>query len=299
VKAHPATSSPFADIVGGVKLPGILYGTAWKKDATERLVAEAIRQGFRGIDTACQPKHYDEAGVGRGVAQCLGGGRARDDSLTRDGALTRGDLFLQTKFTPVDGHDPRRIPYDPSAPIAEQIAQSFETSQKNLGTDYVDSLVLHSPLATDAETLMAWRALEAIAERGGARQLGISNCYSLKSLESLYLAARVKPAAVQNRFHKATGYDSGIRTFCRAHGIVYQSFWTLTANQHVLQSAGLLTIAARHDRTPAQVLFRYLTQQDIVPLTGTTNVAHMREDLAIFAFTLTDAEQAAVTALLR
>jgi diketogulonate reductase-like aldo/keto reductase len=282
-----------------MKLPGILYGTAWKKDATERLVAAAIRQGFRGIDTACQPKHYDEAGVGRGVAQCLGSGRARDGSLASDGGLSRADLFLQTKFTPVDGHDPRRIPYDPSAPIAQQIAQSFEVSQKNLGTDYVDSLVLHSPLANDAETLAAWRAFETLAERGGARQLGISNCYSLKSLESLYRSARVKPTIVQNRFHKATGYDVGIRTFCRAHGIVYQSFWTLTANQHVLESAAVQTIAARHDRTPAQVLFRYLTQQDIVPLTGTTSVEHMREDLAIFVFTLTEAEQAAMTALLR
>jgi diketogulonate reductase-like aldo/keto reductase len=270
-----------------MKLPGILYGTAWKKEATERLVAEALRQGFRGIDTACQPKHYDEAGVGRGVAQCLGDGLARED------------LYLQTKFTPVDGHDPRRIPYDPVAPIAAQVAQSFEVSQRNLGTSYVDSLVLHSPLATDAETLTAWRAFEAIAERGDARQLGISNCYSLKSLESLYRAARVKPAVVQNRFHKATGYDVGIRTFCRAHGIVYQSFWTLTANRHVLESAPIQTIASRHGRTPAQVLFRYLTQQGIVPLTGTTSIAHMREDLAIFAFTLTDAEQAAVTALLR
>jgi diketogulonate reductase-like aldo/keto reductase len=275
-----------------MKLPGILYGTAWKKDVTERLVAEAIRQGFRGIDTACQPKHYDEAGVGRGVAQSLG-------SLTPEGSLTRGDLFLQTKFTPVDGHDPRRIPYDPSAPIEEEVAQSFETSQRNLGTDYVDSLVLHSPLANDAETLAAWRALEVIAERGAARQLGISNCYSLKSLEALYLAARVKPAVVQNRFHKATGYDAGIRKFCRAQGIVYQSFWTLTANPHVLESAAVQTIASHHDRTPAQVLFRYLTQQDIVPLTGTTSVTHMREDLAIFEFTLTDTEQAAVTALLR
>jgi diketogulonate reductase-like aldo/keto reductase len=285
-------------------LPEILYGTAWKKDATERLVAEAIRQGFRGIDTACQPKHYDEAGVGRGVAQCLGDGLAQDRGLargtrTRDGNLTRADLFIQTKFTPVDGHDPRRIPYDPSAPIPGQIAQSFEVSQKNLGTDYVDSLVLHSPLANDAATLEAWRAFEAIAERGGARHLGISNCYSLKSLESLYRSARVKPAVVQNRFHKATGYDAGIRAFCRAHGIVYQSFWTLTANPHLLESAAVRTIASRHGRTPAQVLFRYLTQQGVVPLTGTTSVEHMREDLAIFAFALADAELAEITALLR
>ena len=154
-----------------MELPGILYGTAWKKDATERLVADAIRQGFRGIDTACQPKHYDEAGVGRGVAQCLG------DGLGGGARLERGDLYLQTKFTPVDGHDPRRLPYDASAPLAAQVAHSFEASQKNLKTSYVDSLVLHSPLETDAETLAAWRALEEIAERGDARALEIGRAH--------------------------------------------------------------------------------------------------------------------------
>src|SRR5690606_5867579 len=95
-------------------MPGILYGTAWKKDATARLVSEALSAGFRGIDTACQPKHYDEAGVGEGVAACLAGGVARED------------LWLQTKFSPLDAHDPARIPYDRDAPVAEQVAASFE-----------------------------------------------------------------------------------------------------------------------------------------------------------------------------
>jgi diketogulonate reductase-like aldo/keto reductase len=270
-----------------VTLPRIVYGTAWKKDATEKLVAEAIVQGFRGIDTACQPKHYNEAGVGRGVAQCLGRG------------LARADLYLQTKFTSVDGHDPARIPYDPRAALDVQIAQSFATSLENLQTDYVDCLVLHSPLRSFAQTLAAWRAFETIAASGGARRLGISNCYSLDALESLFESANVKPAVVQNRFYRETGYDAGIRAFCRARGIVYQSFWTLTANPQLLASAAIRTIAARHARTPAQVLFRYLAQHDVVPLTGTTSTEHMREDLAIFEFALTDDEQAAVTALLR
>ena len=270
-----------------MQIPQLLYGTAWKKDETERLVAEAIRAGFRGIDTACQPKHYDEAGVGRGIEQCLGEG------------LTRGDLYLQTKFTPLGGHDPRRIPYDSRTPVATQVAQSFAVSQKNLRTEYVDSLVLHSPLADDAETLVTWRALETIAASGGARALGISNCYALDGLESLYRAARVKPTIVQNRLYKESGYDVEIRAFCRAHGITYQSFWTLTANGDLLASAAIRTIASRRNRTPAQVLFRYLTQHDVVPLTGTTSVAHMREDLAIFDFELTADEQAAVTALMR
>src|SRR4030081_1899547 len=93
-----------------VRTPRIIYGTAWKKSQTARLVEKAIAQGFRGIDTACQPKHYDEAGVGAGVTASL------------DDALMRADLYLQTKCTPVSGQDPTRVPYDPNAPLPEQVA---------------------------------------------------------------------------------------------------------------------------------------------------------------------------------
>ena len=84
----------------------ILYGTAWKQDDTERLVRRAVEAGFRGIDTACQPKHYNEAGVGAGLAACLG---AR---------LKREQLYLQSKFTPLSGQEPRQVPYDARSPLS-------------------------------------------------------------------------------------------------------------------------------------------------------------------------------------
>jgi len=270
----------------GIRGPRILYGTAWKKADTERLVATAIRLGFRGIDTACQPKHYNEAGAGAGVLACLSAG------------LTRGELFLQTKFTPLSGQDPKQIPYDPNAPLSEQVAQSFAASRRNLQTDYLDSLLLHSPLAHAGQTMKVWQAMESLVDGGGVRQLGISNCYSLDQLDSLYHSARVKPAVVQNRFYAKSTYDHEVRAFCRERRISYQSFWTLTANSRVLAHDTITTLAATYGRTPAQILFRYLTQVDVVPLTGTRSEAHMREDLAIFEFQLTDREREAVDALL-
>jgi diketogulonate reductase-like aldo/keto reductase len=269
-----------------MRIPKLVYGTAWKKSDTSRLVESALRTGFRAIDTACQPKHYNEPGVGAGIAACLG------DSLKRT------DLYLQTKFTAPSGQDPQSIPYDANASPAVQVAQSFAASLRNLQTDYVDCLVLHSPIMDRRQSDEVWRAMESLVDSAGVRQLGISNCYDVDYLKNLHRNARIKPAVVQNRFYAQTGYDKDIRAFCRQSGIVYQSFWTLSANPQLLADEIIVDIARKYRRSAAQVLFRYLTQQDVVPLTGTQSLTHMRESLAVFEFALTDDECVAITDLL-
>ena len=269
-----------------MRAPKIIYGTAWKKADTARLVTLAIQSGFRGIDTACQPKHYDEAGVGAGVIASFGSG------------LSRAELYLQTKFTPLSGQDPARIPYDRNAPLPQQAAESVAVSLANLQTDYLDCVLLHSPMPTLTQTQAIWRALEASVDTGRVRQLGISNCYRLDDLEGLFDAARIKPAFVQNRFYSDTNYDREIRAYCNRQQITYQSFWTLSANPQLLTHQTLTGSAAIHKRTPAQILFRYLTQIGVVPLTGTRSETHMREDLSIFDFELSNEECRAVDSML-
>ncbi|MGA8706194.1 MAG: aldo/keto reductase [Steroidobacteraceae bacterium] len=264
----------------------ILYGTAWKQDETERLVRRALEAGFRGIDTACQPKHYNEAGVGAGVAASL------------SPRLKRAQIYLQTKFTPISGQEPSQIPYDVRASLTTQVAQSAALSLKNLRTDYLDCLLLHSPLPDPHEAFEVWRAMEHLVDSGITRQLGISNCTRLAQLQAVCEQARIPPAVLQNRFHAENGYDKDLREFCNARGIIYQSFWTLTANQFLLTHETMRTLARTHGRTPAQVLFRYLTQLGIVPLTGTSSAAHMRQDLAIFDFELAANECEAIDALM-
>lgn len=270
----------------GVRMPQIIYGTAWKQDRTKDLVEQAINLGFRGIDTACQPKHYHEAGVGEGIVACLNRG------------LDRADIYLQSKFTPINGQDPLRIPYDPKAGLAEQVAQSFQTSLKNLQTTYLDCLILHSPLPNRQQLLEVWRAMELIFHSGAAKQLGISNCYDPNLFEFLFGSVEIKPAVIQNRFYTDTGYDRAIRDFCRQHEIVYQSFWTLTANPQILADKILQDQAVKYSRSTAQIFFRYLTQNGIVPLTGTNSVSHMQEDLEIFDFELSGEELAEIETLL-
>ena len=158
--------------------------------------------------------------------------------------------------------------------------------KKNLQTEYVDSLVLHSPMDSQSLNFKVWAAMEKIHYQGGAKQLGISNCYDLKVLKELYNSSKVKPVVIQNRFYKDSDYDKELRNFCNHNGIIYQSFWTLSANPHILESEEIKEIALRLDKTSPQILFRFLTQIGIAPLTGTCSEKHMKEDLSIFDFEL-------------
>jgi diketogulonate reductase-like aldo/keto reductase len=258
--------------IEGVRVPRFLYGTAWKEHETERLTELALRQGFRGVDTANQRRHYDEAAVGRAVA---------------GGLITRENLFLQTKFTFQRGQD-HRLPYDPRAPIAIQVEQSFASSLEHLGTRVIDSYLLHGPSQRSGlapADWEAWRAMEAIQESGRARLLGVSNV-SLEQLEELCRGARVRPRFVQNRCYAELGWDRDVRNFCSRNGLVYQGFSLLTANRKALARPELLRIAQRHDRTVAQIVFRFALDVGMLPLTGTTDAGHMRADLEVFSFSL-------------
>ena len=191
----------------GVQVPRMIYGTAWKEERTARLVESALMSGFIGIDTACQPKHYNEPGTGDGI------------SLAQHSGVNTADVFIQTKFTPLRGHDPKRIPYDEKAPLAIQVEQSFKRSEANLGAGHIDSLVLHSPMDSRSDTLTVWRAMERIHHSGRVRQLGISNCYDVDLFRWLLKTSAVKPAVLQNRFYEKTGYDIELRQICRDQGI--------------------------------------------------------------------------------
>src|SRR5262249_13116198 len=149
----------------------------------------ALRAGFRGIDTANQRRHYFEAGVGEALAAAY-----------RSGLVTRVDLFLQTKFTYRDGHD-HRLPYDPDARLSDQVSQSMASSLDHLGTDHVDSFVLHGPATMrdwvddDREV---WTAMARERDAGRTRLLGVSNV-SLGQLELMESDGAEAPAFVQNR----------------------------------------------------------------------------------------------------
>ncbi|KAK4502352.1 hypothetical protein PRZ48_005777 [Zasmidium cellare] len=257
------------------RVPSLIYGTAWKKEKTQELVKQALLNGFTGVDTAAQPKHYQEDLVGAGIRDAL-----------KDGQIRREDLYIQTKFTSIHGQDPKKMPYDPKKTITEQVNASVASSLQNLrhtdnvADSYIDCLVLHSPFPSMSQTQEAWRAMESHVPHS-VRTLGISNTYQLSVLKELYNFAKVKPSVLQNRFYQDAAYDRDTRVFCEEKDIKYQSFWTLTANPHLLRSEPVNMIAKETGVTKPVALYALVIGLgNVSVLNGTTNIQRMEEDIA-------------------
>ncbi|KAK0613808.1 NADP-dependent oxidoreductase domain-containing protein [Immersiella caudata] len=265
---------PQSGTAHAASMPAMLYGTAWKKEHTADLVYEAIKAGFRGIDTAHMKRHYDEAGAGEGIRRAI-----------RDGLVTRSDLWIQTKYSPFDE------PYasDPSTPtITSQILASVSASIANLSPDpsdpsvfQLDALILHSPFPEPTDTLEAWTALCTLTPHP-IRTLGISNV-TLPTLRLLSTAPH-PPLIVQNRIRRAErAFDIDVRRWVASHsssGMRYQGFWTLTGNRDEWQQSefvGRLASAAVVERATAW--YALLLASDVVVLNGTTSQEHMHGDL--------------------
>ncbi len=266
--------------VQGVRVPGLLYGTAWKEARTAELTQLALATGFVGIDTANQRKHYVEAGVGEAIAKA---------------GVPRERLFLQTKFTYLRGQD-ERLPYDPAASLTVQVQQSFASSLDHLGVQHLDAYVLHGPASgrgwTDPDREV-WRAMEALRDAGAVRLLGVSNI-SAEQLATLANEARIAPALVQNRCYARTGWDREVRAVCREHGMLYEGFSLLTANATELARPAVVAIARRLHATIPQVVFRFANAVGMVALTGTSSREHMQQDLAASSLALEPADIATI-----
>ncbi|CAG8977860.1 hypothetical protein HYALB_00013137 [Hymenoscyphus albidus] len=179
-----------------VKIPKLIYG----------LVYDAIKSGFRGIDTAAQPRHYQEDLVCQGIKKAI-----------NEGIVTRKELHIKHPPPSPSGQDLDNMPYDASAPLATQITDSINSSLKNFtfssGEEpYIDTLILHSPLKTLELNYEAFNLLASYVPTK-IRSLGISNT-DLKTLTAMHEKASIPPCIVQNRFYPATGYDVPLRDFC-------------------------------------------------------------------------------------
>jgi len=260
-------------------LPKIIYGTAWKEDTTAALVEKALALGYRALDTANQKKHYREDFAGEALLKFYSQGFCREE------------LFLQSKYTYPAGQD-HRLPYDPKASFTQQVRDSFESTLKNLHTDYLDSYLLHGPSHPQGLTesdLEVWQAMEQLHESGRVKIIGVSNV-GLEHLETLFAKAKVKPQIVQNRCYAVRGWDQDVREYCLQRRIIYQGFSLLTANPRVVKHTRVQALAEKRKVTPEQIVLRFAAQIGILPLTGTTDPQHMVQDLEIYKFELSTLE---------
>ena len=253
----------------GTHSPQLVYGTAWKEDATEEHTLHALRHGFVAIDTANQPKHYNEAMA------------ARAHRIAEE--WYRKPMWIQTKFTHVSGHS--TIPYSVEDGVTthDQVMESFQQSLDRHG--HIDSFLLHAPehgggsgIVTEKD-MEAYRAIVRLFDQGNITAFGVSNV-DVDQLKQFHRAKN--PMIVQNRCTSKSQWDMSVREYCAKRGISYQAFGLLTWSRHVLQSAPVKEAAASRGWTAAQVILAFALQSNFTVLTGPKNEQHMKDDVFVW-----------------
>ena len=251
----------FLTLNNGVECPAVGIGTFMLSPAdAENSVREALKMGYRLVDTAAA--YQNERACGRGI---------------RASGVPREDVFLSTKLWPSDYANPNAV----------------DETLERLGTDYVDLLFLHQPAG---DWLAGYRQLEKALRDGKARSIGISN-FEGRYLEELAAKWEVVPQFMQVEAHPYFTQRELRGTLDRL-GIRLMSWYPLGhGDKALLREPVLADIAARLGRTPAQVVLRWHVQMGFSVIPGSRNVDHIRDNLAILDFALSDADMAAIAAL--
>src|SRR5262249_5885761 len=218
----------------------------------------ALELGYRHLDTA--QAYGNEESVGRGL---------------RESGVPREEVFVTTKFYPA-----RKDP-----------AGMAERSLKRLGIDHVDLYLIHWPRGGPT---WAWPGMERARELGYARSIGVSN-FSVGELDQVLAAATTAPVVNQVQFSPFE-YRRGLLDACRSRGIALESYSSLGTGRHV-RNATVGRIAARLERTPAQVLLRWCVQRGVPVIPKSTHRERIEENARIFDFTLPDEDLTALDAL--
>lgn len=271
----------------GVLMPRMIYETALQRDRTEAVVMRtedlaelAIREGFWGLDTAGQPSHYYEPGVGIALRNLFRAGYQRES------------VFIQTKVCPRFMQQLVRNEYsgDSDVPISKQVAFSIANSLSNLGLEYVDSLLLHWPYSEHEQTMEAWRAMEEAHKAGIVRQLGISNIDSLEQLQRIYNDSNVKPAVVMlSETFEQEWYQSRprfelrklerkLRKWCSRMKIFFQRPLMITTNRDPVWTRQMRGLADKYGVSQPQLFLRYAMGMGTVPLIGSADPNRWRQD---------------------
>ena len=247
----------------GVEIPILGFGTYKIEDDVTALnsVREAIKAGYRHIDTASFYKN--EENVGNGIREGL-----------KHTGLKRKDIFVTTKvWNTEQGY--------------ENTLNAFSNSLQRLNMDYVDLYLIHWPVTKDyADTWQSriketWKAMEKLYNEGKIRAIGVSN-FLVHHLEELISGCEIKPMVNQIEFHPGHNQKETVE-FCKKHGIVVEA-WSPLGRGVILENEFLSEIAKRYNKTIAQICLRWIIQQDIVALPKSVTQERIKSNFEVFDF---------------
>jgi diketogulonate reductase-like aldo/keto reductase len=260
-----ADEVPVLTLHDGVEIPQLGFGT-WQieRDETQEKVEEALSAGYRHVDTAAA--YGNEAEVGAAIAAT---------------GVRREDVFVTTKlWNSEQGYD--------------STLRAFEASLERLGTGHVDLYLIHWPLPKRDLFLETWRAFERINEEGGARSIGVSN-FRVEDLERLEAEAEQRPTVNQVELHPRF-QQAELRAWLSDRDILTEA-WSPLAQGDLLTDGTIETVAAHHDRTPAQVILRWHLQVGNVVIPKSSNAERIRQNFEVFDFELSEDDMAALKRL--
>jgi len=261
----PATEVPVLTLHDGIEMPQLGYGVFQiPPEETQERVEEALATGYRHVDTAAA--YRNEAGVGAAIAAS---------------GVRREDVFVTTKlWNSEQGYD--------------STLRAFEKSIERLGTGHVDLYLIHWPLPSRDLFLDTWRAFERIKEEGGASSIGVSN-FRVEDLERLEQEAEQRPTVNQIELHPRL-QQAELRAWHGDHEIVTEA-WSPLAQGDLLEDGTIETVAAHHERTPAQAILRWHLQLGNVVIPKSVTPERIRENFELFDFTLSEDDMAAIERL--
>ena len=254
----------YVTLNNGVKMPKLGYGVyQTPPEETERCVLEAIRNGYRSIDTA--QAYGNEEGVGGAIAKC---------------GLPREELFITTKIWISNAG-------------YEKAKASIEESLKKLQTSYIDLLLIHQPFG---DYYGSHRAMEEAYKAGKVRAIGVSNFYPDRFLDITHFA-EIKPAVNQVETH-IFQQQKIAKQYLQKHGTQIMSWGPFAEGKNdYFNTPALKEIGAKYSKTSAQVALRFLLQSDVVVIPKSTHENRMQENFNVFDFQLTADEMARIEAL--
>jgi 2,5-diketo-D-gluconate reductase A len=259
------TSIPTVALHDGVEIPQLGFGVFQvPPEETRQVVEEALADGYRHIDTAAA--YRNEAGVGEAIAAT---------------GLGRDEVFVTTKlWNSEQGYD--------------STLAAFDKSLERLGLDRVDLYLIHWPMPTEDRYLDTWRAFERIHEEGRTRSIGVSN-FRVEDLERLEAEAEKLPTVNQIELHPSL-QQADLRTWHADHDIATEA-WSPLAQGALLDDDTIATIAAHHEKTPAQTILRWHLQIGNVVIPKSVTPERIRENIDVFDFELSEDDMAAIARL--